>query len=184
MPLAGARLTYLQPLEPAEASAAANARVAVLSLLIAAAVALAWLWRARVRRRALEEARSSLEGEVAARTADLRHANTRLIAESAEREAADPRFRAAREELAQANRLGSIGQITAGVAHEINQPVAAIRAFAENAGKFLDRTEPDRARTNLSHIVDLTDRIGRITGELRTFARRGPPPSAQWRWTR
>lgn len=173
--LAGGRLSYLQPLEPAEASAAANARVAVLSGLIAAAFALAWLWRARVRRRALEEARSSLESEVAARTAELRDANTLLIAESAEREAADRRFRAAREELAQANRLGSIGQITAGVAHEINQPVAAIRTFAENAAKFLDRTEPDRARTNLSHIVDLTDRIGRITGELRTFARRGTP---------
>lgn len=175
VPLAGARLSYLQPLEPAEAAAAANARVAVLSGLIVAALAFAWLWRARVRRRALEEASHKLEGEVAARTAELSDANAQLVAESAEREAADRRFRAAREELAQANRLGSIGQITAGVAHEINQPVAAIRTFAENAGRFLDRAEPDQVRGNLTHIVALTDRIGRITGELRTFARRGTP---------
>jgi two-component system C4-dicarboxylate transport sensor histidine kinase DctB len=175
VPLVGARLSYLQPLEPAEAAAAANARVAVLSGLILAALAFAWLWRARVRRRALEEASLVLEGQVAARTAELSEANAQLVAESAEREAADRRFRAAREELAQANRLGSIGQITAGVAHEINQPVAAIRTFAENAGRFLDRAEPDQVRGNLTHIVALTDRIGRITGELRTFARRGTP---------
>ncbi|RHW17562.1 sensor histidine kinase [Sphingomonas gilva] len=175
VPLAGAHLSYLQPLAPAEASAAANARFAVLSGLILAALAFAGLWRARVRRRALEEASQKLEGEVVARTAELSEANARLVAESAEREAADRRFRAAREELAQANRLGSIGQITAGVAHEINQPVAAIRTFAENAGRFLDRAEPDQARGNLTHIVALTDRIGRITGELRTFARRGTP---------
>ncbi|NWP01162.1 sensor histidine kinase, partial [Escherichia coli] len=80
-----------------------------------------------------------LEAEVERRTAELRDANARLIVESEERIEADRRYRAAREELAQASRLGSLGQITAGVAHEINQPVAAIRTFAENASTFLDR---------------------------------------------
>lgn len=174
-PLAGATLTYLQPLRPAEARAAANARLALLILAVLVAAGFALFWRARVRRAASEEAQRALEAEVAARTADLSRANAALVAESAERAAADQRFRAAREELAQANRLGSIGQITAGIAHEINQPVAAIRTFAENAGRFLDRGAEDRARENMGTIVGLADRIGRITGELRGFARRGAP---------
>ncbi|MBL0916827.1 MAG: sensor histidine kinase, partial [Sphingopyxis sp.] len=95
------------------------------------------------------------------RTADLVEANRR--------------FRSAREELAQASRLGTIGQITAGVAHEINQPVAAIRGFAENAGTFLDRGDPAKARDNLGTIVALTERIATIIAELRTFARRSTP---------
>lgn len=175
-PLAGSRLTYFQPMQAAEARAQANARFALLIAALLFALGFAWAWRSRVRRQAQAEAQRALEGEVAARTADLSEANARLVAESRERAAADKRFRAAREELAQANRLGSIGQITAGVAHEINQPVAAIRTFAENAGRFLDRGTPAPARENLETIVDLTDRIGRITGELRTFARRGTPP--------
>jgi two-component system, NtrC family, C4-dicarboxylate transport sensor histidine kinase DctB len=68
-----------------------------------------------------------------------------------------------------------LGQVTAGVAHEINQPVAAIRAFAENAIAFLGRSKPQSANENLQQIVGLTQRIAVITGELRGFARRKTP---------
>lgn len=175
VPMAGAELRFLQPLGPAEASANARARTAILAAFLLIAAALAWLFRARERRRMQDEARRTLESEVVLRTAELSETNRRLTSESQERARADARFRAAREELAQANRLGSIGQITAGVAHEINQPVAAIRTFAENAGKLLDRKDAARARANLGMIVDLTARIGAITAELRSFARRGTP---------
>ncbi|MDQ8756273.1 ATP-binding protein [Sphingosinicella sp. LHD-64] len=175
VPLEGGLLRYLQPLAAAEAGAAATARAALLAAFVLIALALAWLYRAREKRLLQIEARRALESEVALRTAELREANARLTEESRERTRADHRYRAAREELAQANRLGSIGQITAGVAHEINQPVAAIRTFAENAGRFLDTGKEDRARQNLGHIVDLTGRIGTITAELRAFARRGTP---------
>jgi len=170
-----ARLSYLEPFGPALASAAASARVAVLTAFIVIALALAWFWRAHVRRVAQAESRRALEHEVASRTRELSDTNARLVAASEAREAAGRRLRAAREELAQANRLAAIGQITAGVAHEINQPVAAIRTFAENARLLLGRQQTDRTDTNLSHIVDLTDRIGRITAELRSYARRGTP---------
>jgi two-component system C4-dicarboxylate transport sensor histidine kinase DctB len=116
-------------------------------------------------------ARAALEEEVKRRTAELSDANARLVVESEERIEADRRYRESREELAQANRLASLGQITAGVAHEINQPVAAIRTFAENGTTLIDRDAPDKARENLVRIVDLTARIGSITGELRAFAR-------------
>ncbi|WP_260582728.1 ATP-binding protein [Sphingopyxis sp. PET50] len=161
VPMPGARLHAFQPLGPAEASANATARTAILIAFILLAALLTWIFRAREKQRLQEEARRTLEIEVAARTADLVEANRR--------------FRAAREELAQASRLGTIGQITAGVAHEINQPVAAIRSFAENAGTFLDRGDAGKARDNLGTIVSLTERIGAITAELRSFARRSTP---------
>ena len=171
----GATLHYLRPLAADEAGAAATARAAILGALVIIVLALALLYRAREKRHMQDEARRALESEVALRTAELRETNERLTEQSRERERADLRYRSAREELAQANRLGSIGQITAGVAHEINQPVAAIRTFAENAGTFLDQNKPERARSNLGLIVDLTARIGAITAELRGFARRGAP---------
>jgi two-component system C4-dicarboxylate transport sensor histidine kinase DctB len=71
--------------------------------------------------------------------------------------------------------LSAIGQIIAGVIHEINQPVAAIRAFADNASSFLERKQPEKAKQNLGTIADLTTRIGAITAELRAFARRSTP---------
>jgi two-component system C4-dicarboxylate transport sensor histidine kinase DctB len=161
LPLAGARLSVAMPLAHAESSANANARLVVLGALVVILGLLLLVWRARERQTMELAARRALEAEVAARTAELRDTSRR--------------YREAREELAQASRLGSLGQITAGVAHEINQPVAAIRSFADNAQAFLARDEPDRVRDNLARIVDLTRRIGTITAELRDFARRRTP---------
>jgi two-component system C4-dicarboxylate transport sensor histidine kinase DctB len=174
-PLAGARLQVLMPLRPALASANANARLVTLAALVLIVGALLLLWRARERQLLQAAARAALESQVAERTAELRETNRQLEAESAERARADQRYRAAREELAQASRLGSLGQITAGVAHEINQPVAAIRTFADNARQLLDRGEAGRAADNLGRISALTERIGAITGELRSFARKRTP---------
>ncbi len=174
-PLAGARLHVLMPLRPALASANANARLVTLAALALIVGALVLVWRARERQQLQAAARAALEAQVAERTAELRETNKQLEAESAERARADQRYRAAREELAQASRLGSLGQITAGVAHEINQPVAAIRTFADNARQLLDRGETARATDNLGRISALTERIGTITAELRNFARKRTP---------
>jgi two-component system C4-dicarboxylate transport sensor histidine kinase DctB len=174
-PLAGARLAHLSPVAPQLAAARSQALLWALGILILVGIASGFTIRSAERRRLQREARVALEAEVVRRTAELREANSRLTIESEERAEADRRFRAAREELAQANRLGSLGQITAGVAHEINQPVAAIRTFAENGSTFLERGLPDAARENLGRIVDLTERIGTITAELRAFARKRTP---------
>jgi two-component system C4-dicarboxylate transport sensor histidine kinase DctB len=77
------------------------------------------------------------------------------------------------QELVQANRLAILGQVAAGVAHEINQPVATIRAYADNTQIFLDRQQLAPARDNLTLIASLTERIGTITEELKAFARKG-----------
>lgn len=79
-----------------------------------------------------------------------------------------------RDQLSQANRLATLGQISAGVNHEIGQPVAALRVFAESGEKLVAAGKFDQAAANFREIMGLADRIGRITGELRRFSRRQP----------
>ncbi|MBD3753800.1 MAG: ATP-binding protein, partial [Micrococcales bacterium] len=91
----------------------------------------------------------------------------------AEHHATETRLQTVQQELVQANRLAILGQVAAGVAHEINQPLATIRAYADNAATFLARGQSAPATENLTFIAGLTERIGTITDELRTFARKG-----------
>ena len=171
-PLAGGKLYHIAPLDPPLAAARAQALLIGLAALLVLGAAAAVALRASEKQRLQREARDGLELEVERRTAELRDANAQLIVESQERAEADRRYREAREELAQASRLGTLGQVTAGVAHEINQPVAAIRTFAESGATLLDRGASDTARQNFGRIVELADRIGRITAELRGFAQK------------
>jgi two-component system C4-dicarboxylate transport sensor histidine kinase DctB len=181
VPFADWTLSSLEPLESALAAAKTRALAFGLVAALVLVVGFGLLFRSLERRRLLIASRHMLEEEVRRRTAELRGTNEQLVLEVAERERASRRLRKAREELAQANRLGSIGQITAGVAHEINQPVAAIRTFAENAKILMGRSDLAQTAANLDLIVDLTSRIGRITSELRSFARRDPPPVGEVR---
>lgn len=173
LPVLRWRHFHLEPLEPVIAAADARTRNAtgILAVILASSLVMAfWIG---TRRRRIEETRRFLEAEVARRTSELTAAYDRLQTESDERALADSRYRAAREELAQANRLGSIGTITTSVAHELNQPLAAIRTASDNAIKLLGRGEVAKVGDNLSLIVKLTQRIATITGELLSFGRRG-----------
>ncbi|MBP7000172.1 ATP-binding protein [Amaricoccus sp.] len=174
---------------PAGATLAAAARAAHVTVLLAGLLlAAAGYWLARRRRwaaarqAALRAMNAELERRVAERTEALGLSNAALAAEMAEREAAETRARRLRDELAQANRLSILGQVAAGVAHEINQPVAAIRAYAETGAQLLDAGDAAEARENLGAIARVTDRIGAITSTLRGFSRRavgeiGPVPA-------
>ncbi|MBZ9995013.1 sensor histidine kinase [Mesorhizobium sp. BH1-1-4] len=172
----GWRLWLLTPADAALAAAANTARLTtLLGLLLMGLLAYVLTRRRRARRmrqEALARMNTELESRVSTRTAELTRSNSALAGEIAERENAEAKVRRLRDDLAQANRLSILGQIAAGVAHEINQPVAAIRTYAENAGRFLDAGKTEPASGNLTSIVSMTERIGAITGTLRTFARR------------
>ncbi|MBZ9964773.1 sensor histidine kinase [Mesorhizobium sp. BR1-1-2] len=172
----GWRLWLLTPADAALTSAANTARLTtLLALLLTGLLAYVLLRRRRARRlrqEALARMNAELESRVSTRTAELTRSNAALAGEIAERENAEAKVRWLRDDLAQANRLSILGQIAAGVAHEINQPVAAIRTYAENAGRFLHGGKVESVSGNLTSIVSMTERIGAITGTLRTFARR------------
>lgn len=175
VPLRDARLITLAPVAPALFAARVQASATAI-LLIGVLCSMLLLWIRQSERAALNAAaRRELEVQVALRTQELQSANADLRKESVERERADHRYREARDSLAQMSRLGTLGQIVAGVAHELNQPTASIRAYAENARIFLDKEQLVEVKGNLQHIVELTERVARISSELRQFARLRTP---------
>ncbi|UCV10365.1 sensor histidine kinase [Dechloromonas denitrificans] len=123
-------------------------------------------------REALQQAHDELERKVDERTADLSAANHLLQDEIAERIRAERTLRAAQDELVQAGKLAVIGQLSTGIAHELNQPLAALRTLSGNGVRFLDRGDLTTTRANLERIAQLVDRMGLITGQLRAFARK------------
>jgi two-component system C4-dicarboxylate transport sensor histidine kinase DctB len=173
----GWRISLFAPAGAALDSAARTAQaLTMLALLLLASTAAALVRRrrsAQARQAALAEVNEELERRVAERTEALNRSNSRLAAEIAERESAETRARRLRDDLAQANRLSILGQVAAGVAHEINQPVAAIRTYAESGSQLLAAGQPQATRENLAEIVSVTVRIGAITEMLKGFARRG-----------
>jgi two-component system C4-dicarboxylate transport sensor histidine kinase DctB len=159
---AGWRVNLALPLRGVEATVRAAQVGAGLATL--ALFALALFLHQRGRRRA--ERTAQLEAAVAARTVDLRR-------EIEERAAAEEHAAQLREGLRQANRLATLGQVTASVAHETAQPVAAIRNYAATSRQLLDLGAQDDVRANLKAIDRLAERIGTVTAELRGFARKG-----------
>ncbi len=123
-------------------------------------------------RRTLARSRDELERNVERRTRDLLDSNRRLSAEIEERRRAEANLRQTRDELVQAAKLAVLGQLAAGINHELNQPLAAIRAYAENARTFLARQRVDSADANLEQIVELTARMAEISAQLKQFSRK------------
>jgi len=132
--------------------------------------------RRRVSERiALQElANVELEQRVRARTNELTEANLELQREIREREKAQKEAQNAQAGLVQATKLAALGQMSAGLSHELNQPLAAIRSYADNARSFLDRGRTETASRNLEGIAELTERMARIIRNLRTYAREEP----------
>lgn len=158
---AGWTVTTLVPAAPARVQAMISlALLAVLGL--AATLAAAYL---RSRSAQQDRARRLLEKRVKERTSELRH-------EVEERRAAEEELRRTQTSLVQAGKLSALGQMSAALSHEFNQPLAAVKSYAENAAAFLDRGKPDQARDNVMRISRMTDRMAAISKHLRNFARR------------
>ncbi|MBU1211970.1 MAG: GHKL domain-containing protein [Alphaproteobacteria bacterium] len=121
-----------------------------------------------------EAARGELEEKVVERTQDLSRAVAQLRAEVSERERAEAHLRRTQDELIQASKLAALGQLSAGVSHELNQPLTAIRSYAENARVFLSRQDSAMTDSNLGRIAEMCERMARIIRNLRTYARNEP----------
>ncbi|MBY5317426.1 GHKL domain-containing protein [Rhizobium leguminosarum] len=177
VPATGWHLQHLVALGPSVDAGIREARMLALLILLPLLAGAAFLLRRRhvitLRISSEQRAREELERRVAERTLDLSQARDRLQAEIVGHKSTEQKLQAVQQDLVQANRLAILGQVAAGVAHEINQPVATIRAYADNARTFLDRGQTAPACENLESIAALTERIGSITEELKTFARKG-----------
>lgn len=159
LPEFGWTIRFLSDLEPVKAEATGAAILTAMGiLLLAAATALGWQRRQTLR--VQREARVTLERRVEERTAELLTANRIL--------------RDAQEELVQAGKLAALGQMSAALAHEINQPLAAIRTFVASTRLLAERGETAMVRDNLAMIGDLAERMALLSGHLKEFARKGP----------
>ena len=153
-------------------SVMAVAGATLLAVLLLAAVLLQRR-RHLLERLALDaHTRRELEQRVAERTEDLVALTERLKQEVLEREQAQQELVRAQDELVQAGKLSALGTMSASISHELNQPLAAIRSYADNAGVLLDHGRVDDARGNLKLISELTARMASIISHLKAFARR------------
>ncbi|MCD5976389.1 two-component sensor histidine kinase AauS [Pseudomonas quasicaspiana] len=172
-------LTLLTPLEDLRREAGSQGMLVAVACALVAFLLIAWNERRKVlstrlaAREALQAANDELERKIAERTEHLRASNERLKGQIRERRQAEDTLRKAQDELVQAGKLAAIGQMSTSIAHELNQPLAALRTLSGNTVRFLERGALDTASTNLRTINDLVDRMGRITASLRAFARRG-----------
>ncbi len=113
----------------------------------------------------LQQAHGQLEQLVDSRTAELRQANDALKTQIAQRLQTEG-------ELLQASKLAVLGQMSAGLSHEVNQPLTALRALARNSIRLLENGRRDAVATNLQLMDDMVERMSQITRQLKSFARK------------
>ena len=152
--------------DPGEARSVAMGSALAVAFACAFGLGLAAHFRQRRRRRdELRRVYGSLETRIAERTEDL----TQKIAALERTEAI---LRETRDSAVQAGKLAALGQMSAGISHELNQPLAALQTFADNASALLARGRHDEVAENLAMISQLVDRTGRIVRQLKTFSRK------------
>lgn len=106
-------------------------------------------------------------------SAELRLLNARLQREVAEREKVQKDLAVAEQTLAQSSKLAALGEMSAAVSHELNQPLAAMKTYLAGARLLLQRRRPDEALASFQRIDDLIERMGAITRQLKSYARKG-----------
>jgi two-component system C4-dicarboxylate transport sensor histidine kinase DctB len=147
--------------------AAGGASIGLLSLYLASRRrALRQLTQAQAD---LREAHSQLEQLVDSRTAELRQTNDALKTQIAQRLQTEG-------ELLQASKLAVLGQMSAGLSHEVNQPLTALRALARNSMRLLEAGRADAVSANLQIMDDMVERMSQITRQLKSFARKADEP--------
>lgn len=165
----GWRITSFTPLQPviSRMSAALALQAVLVALLLAAG------FYARNRRERAQSAR--LRRDAAA----LRALNTRLEREITERQRAEANLEIAEQTLEQSSKLAALGEMSAAVSHELNQPLAAMKTYLAGARLLMQRDRPEEAEASLRRIDDLIERMGTLTRQLKSHARRGDSAASE-----
>lgn len=106
-------------------------------------------------------------------SAELRQLNTQLQREVAERKRAEENLSVAEQTLAQSSKLAVLGEMSAAVSHELNQPLAAMKTYLAGAKLLVQRKRPQEALASFGRVDDLIERMGAITKQLKSYARKG-----------
>ena len=163
IPFQGWQLSYLASFENVRARVNAVLALELMALAILTALGFYLLSRRAIRRAFLFQAESR----------DLRALNERLQNEIAERERVEKDLEVAEQSLAQSSKLAALGEMSAAVSHELNQPLAAMRTYLAGAKLLLQRRRPAEAMSSFQRIDDLIERMGSITKQLKSYARKG-----------
>ena len=133
-------------------------------------------WRIRTEN-ALRESRDQLEVRVAERTADLKDANDALRTQMAEQRRTEEALQAARAELARVVRITTVGELAASIAHEVNQPLAAVVANADACVAWLTLKTPDLAEAQAAALraVEGATRASDVIARIRSLITKGVP---------
>lgn len=128
----------------------------------------------------LRQRGDELDARVRERTAELERVNESLRLEIAERLRAEDAKRESRHELARASRVMTMGVFTASLAHEINQPLAAVVTNGNALLNWLQQTPPnlDEAKASVSAMVAAAERASKVTGEIRCLIEKRSPTLA------
>ena len=158
----GWRINYFASTQNVAARVNAILALEIMGMAIIAALLFFYLSR----RRARESERLSAE------STELRALNTRLSAEMEQRQMAERNLQSAEQNLEQASKLAALGQMSAAVSHELNQPLAAMRTYLAGAKLLVARGRLEEAKSSFQRIDDLIARMGVITQQLKSYARK------------
>ncbi|MEO1616709.1 MAG: ATP-binding protein [Planctomycetota bacterium] len=124
----------------------------------------------------LIEAQETLEEKVAQRTAALQSVNLRLVEQIDQRRAAEKQLRTREQQLTHVSRLSTLGEMVAGITHEIRQPLSSISNFAFASANAIDLDQsPSQLKQWNEQIVLQVKRADQIIQRLRRFSRRSLP---------
>ena len=168
MPEAGWSVRVLTPLNELYGDSLVMALTAVLLMISVLSIAL--LVRLRVKRqqereRIFQEAHKQLEHKVSERTLDLEN-------EIQQHKETAKTLHETRDELIQSAKLAMVGEMSASIGHELNNPLAAIRSYADNARRLMEKDRREKVDENLERIAGLTERMAKISTQLKFFSRR------------
>ena len=163
IPFQGWRLTYLTPFQSVREKVNGVLAIGITALALLIALGFYFLSRRAAKQSFLFKAESE----------ELRALNDRLSNEITQRERAERNLQVAEASLEQSSKLAALGEMSAAVSHELNQPLAAMRTYLAAAKLLLSRRRSDEALSSFQRIDDLIGRMGTITQQLKSYSRKG-----------